>query len=467
LKRGKAASTGRSILGESEFKKGKLEPSTPLAQPPKCPECRSQKVWKDGLRYTKHGDVQRYLCRNCGYRFSEPNVKVNVTTQSLKSLNPRPNLPDGNITRGEFPVKERLDPLSFQRREDVASHTVSVVAKPINTFRVYSRERRVCETDGVLKNLVKVETRLKQATRGATKPTSAEVKGKIVEFAWYMQKQGYAQSTIETYGRILQILLERNVNLFEPEAVKEYLAKQKISEAYKHSIIATYTLFLGRQGLQWQPPKCDVTRKLPFIPTEKEIDDLIAGCGKKTATFLQLLKETAMRCGEANRLEWIDIDFQRRIITLNKPEKKGKPRIFNVSNKLIAMLNALPKTNHRIFPSTVSVRRVTFHYSRKRIAKKLQSPSLLRIGFHTFRHWKATMLYHQTKDILYVKEFLGHRRIDTTLLYIQLAKALFKETTDEFTVKVARKPEEIKALLEVGFEHVCEKDSLLYFRKRK
>jgi predicted RNA binding protein YcfA (HicA-like mRNA interferase family) len=38
---------------------------------------------------------------------------------------------------------------------------------------------------------------------------------------------------------------------------------------------------------------------------------------------------------------------------------------------------------------------------------------------------------------------------------------------DEFNVKVAEKPDEIKALLEVGFEYVCQKDSLMFFRKRK
>ena len=77
------------------------------------------------------------------------------------------------------------------------------------------------------------------------------------------------------------------------------------------------------------------------------------------------------------------------------------------------------------------------------------------------------MLYHQTKDILYVKEYLGHTKIDTTLLYIQLAETIFKNLNDEFTVKVANKKEEIKALLEVGFEYICEKDELYYFRKRK
>ncbi len=53
------------------------------------------------------------------------------------------------------------------------------------------------------------------------------------------------------------------------------------------------------------------------------------------------------------------------------------------------------------------------------------------------------------------------------MFYIQVAEAIFKETTDEFTVRVAKKPKEIQDLLEVGFEYVCEKDSLMYFRKRK
>mgnify|MGYP001067710170 CR=1 FL=1 len=44
---------------------------------------------------------------------------------------------------------------------------------------------------------------------------------------------------------------------------------------------------------------------------------------------------------------------------------------------------------------------------------------------------------------------------------------MFGEYGDEFTVNVASKPEEIKSLLETGFEYVCEKDELMFFRKRK
>ena len=56
---------------------------------------------------------------------------------------------------------------------------------------------------------------------------------------------------------------------------------------------------------------------------------------------------------------------------------------------------------------------------------------------------------------------------ENTMIYIDVERALFQTSNDEFHVRVARSPEEIKALLEVGFEYVCEKNGLLFFRKRK
>jgi integrase len=50
--------------------------------------------------------------------------------------------------------------------------------------------------------------------------------------------------------------------------------------------------------MRWEPPtyrKIRKIRKIPVIPTETEIDQLIAGCNRRKATFLQLLKETGMR----------------------------------------------------------------------------------------------------------------------------------------------------------------------------
>jgi len=73
------------------------------------------------------------------------------------------------------------------------------------------------------------------------------------------------------------------------------------------------------------------------------------------------------------------------------------------------------------------------------------------------------MLYHKTKDILYTKQKMGHRRVETTLIYAQLIN--FGE--DEWTVRVAKTLEEATKLLEAGFEYVTEMDGFKIFRKRK
>jgi len=73
------------------------------------------------------------------------------------------------------------------------------------------------------------------------------------------------------------------------------------------------------------------------------------------------------------------------------------------------------------------------------------------------------MEYHKTKDILYVKKLLGHKRIESTMLYTQLID--FSE--HEYNCKVAANVEEAKKLVEAGFEFVTDFDAYKLFRKRK
>jgi DNA-directed RNA polymerase subunit M/transcription elongation factor TFIIS len=59
----------------------------PLKRIQPCPECGSKRLYKDGKRKISNGEkVQRWLCRDCGYRFSESSVKVDVTGKVRKSF---------------------------------------------------------------------------------------------------------------------------------------------------------------------------------------------------------------------------------------------------------------------------------------------------------------------------------------------------------------------------------------------
>lgn len=53
------------------------------------------------------------------------------------------------------------------------------------------------------------------------------------------------------------------------------------------------------------------------------------------------------------------------------------------------------------------------------------------------------------------------------MIYVNLESALFQTENDNFHVKTAGTPEEITRLLEVGLEYVCQKDGLVFPRKRK
>ena len=202
------------------------------------------------------------------------------------------------------------------------------------------------------------------------------------------------------------------------------------------------------------------------MPSEAEIDTLIAGCGKKVSTYLQLLKDTGARCGEISRLKLSSIDLQQKVVRINA-EKGSNSRILPISQKSIDMLNNLPKNDERIFANAGDMRS-NFFMQRRRIAKKLGNPRLLEIHFHTLRHWKATTEQHKTKDPWHVKEILGHKSITSTEVYIHIEKQLYRNrANDDFTVKVAKTPEEITGLMETGFEYIMTKDDLAYFRKRK
>ena len=388
-----------------------------------------------------------------------------------KLLYSGPNLTEQMISGRKTAVEESPDDLSLLGSEHVRSQDsnlqyITTIGKGLNSFLHYNSDSQVGVNEKKMKNLAEVETRTEKQATGATTQT-ADIKGKVIEYAWWMQNQNYAKTTIKNWTYILMKIIEQGANLQDPESVKEAIAKHKCSEIGKANMIKAYKNFAKHFKIAWEPPKYKGIARDPFIPLEREIDDLIAHCGKKTSTLLQLLKETGMRVGEALKLKWTYIDSEKKIVRVD-PEKGSNPRILKLSDKLLGRLDSLPKQNEMIFgKSTQNSFQVSFYLARKRAANKLQNPRLLEIHFHTLRHWKGTMEYHKTHDIKHVKTILGHKSILNTDLYVHLADSLFESTEDEYHVKITEKPEEIKNLLETGFEYVCTKDNLMFFKKRK
>ena len=131
------------------------------------------------------------------------------------------------------------------------------------------------------------------------------------------------------------------------------------------------------------------------------------------------------------------------------------------------MLERLPKRNQYIFGKTNKKNhRSRYERQRRKLANKLQNPRLLQITFHTFRHFYATKLYGQTKNLVLVQQKLGHRNINSIMVYISLVDT--DEENQDYHHAIARNEKEAGKLIEEGWNYVCTTpQDIMMFRRRK
>jgi len=288
-----------------------------------------------------------------------------------------------------------------------------------------------------------------------------------VSFEQYLREtKRLAPSTVQSKLKLIKRLGNR-VNLWDHEAVERYVINASMTNGHKNSILYAYQDWAKHNGFDYEPRKLRRIDTLPYIPSEKEIDQLVSGTGRKTSSFLQLLKESACRPVEAWSLTPEDFDLSQQICYINKPAKGSDPRIFKMSNRLTAMITRMIRDtapHERLWSCGQKTLQRNFQRRRKTLADVLANPNLLKISLKTFRHWKATNEYGRTKDILHVKRMLGHRRIENTLVYTHLVDF---EEDDQYTVKVASNLQEYVTLLESGFEYISDFEDKKILRKRK
>ena len=131
------------------------------------------------------------------------------------------------------------------------------------------------------------------------------------------------------------------------------------------------------------------------------------------------------------------------------------------------MLANLRHKGNRLFSCTNAIAGC-FYSQRKRLAQKVSNPNLLKIHFHTFRHWKATSDLHLYHDRERVQIILGHKSANSTETYVHIDKMHYlSNSNDNFVVKVCDDIDEAVKLMEVGFEFHTQLAGHSVFRKRK
>jgi integrase len=194
------------------------------------------------------------------------------------------------------------------------------------------------------------------------------------------------------------------------------------------------------------------------------VDKIISASTPKYATIFTILKETGLECCELADMTRNQIDIEQGII--NAQGCKGhNSRSIKLKQKTADLLRTYLHryTDEKPFPRSKAISNI-WQRTRDNLAKTLNEPQLKQIPLRNLRHYHATMLYDKTKDILLVKQRLGHKKIETTMFYTQLITFSDEE---EYTCRTAGNAKEATKLIEAGFQYVTDIDGLKLFRKRK
>lgn len=281
-----------------------------------------------------------------------------------------------------------------------------------------------------------------------------------------MKNNALSDYTIRTYDMALTHIA-RYADLNQPEQVKQYIANKNVCNGYKRELCIAYNKYAKHYGIEWKMPKYRPEPKPIKIPTQEKLEMLIASAGTTLSIKLQISKETGMRPIEIHNLKAGDIDIEQKLI-YPTTAKHGTSRTLKISNSLRNTI-ADHISKHHLNPKDKLFKSDANHYGnnyrqiRNRLAEKLNDPSFKTIKLYDFRHYFATMLYHKTRDILLVKQQMGHKKIETTLIYTQLLNL----NDDEWTSAVAENLKDAQDLIEHGFEYVTEMDGYKIFKKRK
>ena len=249
---------------------------------------------------------------------------------------------------------------------------------------------------------------------------------------------GKAKSTHQNYLRqIAKLSLYYNkVPLkLKPMELEEYLyfLMQKESAAskssFKHLVYGLRKLYLLNDitGLHVKLPEIPRPKTLPVVLSQAEVKRLLRAPNHIWERLLYAMAyDTGMRISELVNVRISDIDLERRQIHIRESKSK-KDRYVIISGHLVRGINKHLKINSPKVYLFNHPQRKGIPICKTRIRLNLkeavkQAGIQKNICVHTFRHTYATHQLESGQNIITVKNALGHSMLDTTMMYLHIAR---------------------------------------------
>ena len=238
--------------------------------------------------------------------------------------------------------------------------------------------------------------------------------------------------------------LGRSPDTASPEDLRRYqlhLVDNGISSISLNGTITALRFFFGvtldRTDAMAKMSAVREPRTLPVVLSREEVARLIESAGNlKYQAALSVAYGAGLRAGEVVALKVGDIDSTR--MTLRIEQGKGhKDRYAMLSPLLLERLRAWWRDAHAkgkmldggwLFPGQNPINPLSTRQLNRICHAAADAAEIdKRVSMHTLRHSYATHLLEQKVDIRVIQVLLGHKKLETTALYTQVATELLRE----------------------------------------
>ncbi|NJD06941.1 MAG: integrase [Methylococcaceae bacterium] len=277
-----------------------------------------------------------------------------------------------------------------------------------------------------------------------TTPTGSPLRQRMIED---MRLRKLSETTQTHYIRAVRRLaafLGRSPDTATAEDLRNfqlYLVDHGVSPITLNATITglkfLFDVTLDRCHLMAKMQPVKLPKTLPVVLSREEVSRLIAAAGNlKHQTALSVAYATGLRAGEVVVLRVGDIDSQR--MTLRVDQGKGhKDRYAMLPPVLLERLRVWWRVARAqgkmldggwLFPGLNPIDHLSTRQLNRAIHEAANTAQIgKRVSLHSLRHAFATHLLEQKVDIRVIQALLGHKRLETTALYTQVANNLLSQ----------------------------------------
>ena len=265
--------------------------------------------------------------------------------------------------------------------------------------------------------------------------------------------RGLTDHTVKSYSTYIRSYLDYLHTLLhkQPEDVSwdelrdfiRWLQKERAlsDRTINHCIsqLRFFTMYVLHKP--WDPTQLPMRKFdsfLPFVPTQKEAELFISTLSDlKPKAMVALMYSAGLRVGEVCSLRYRDI--QRKNMRIHIAHSKNRSDRYAVlSQKALDILTdywfAYGRPSGWLFPKQTDPSRPidTFYITRHMRTHEESLGWEHRLTCHSFRHAFGTHLYENGTDLLTIKNLMGHKSLNSTLIYIHLSSYQSRNTVSPF-----------------------------------